>query len=167
MAPTSRAEQLTFDHRYLWSSSFIIKALRQNGLSEAAIFRYFLAIMAFDWMQFTVIATTPTPRISPWSTANSWATFAITVLGLVYLYTKNGCSTGKHFLQRYFPLSVTVGWKFVALMFLLAWLMPVILTGRSAAVLGWSTTAAFAVANMLMFWRIGFHLKSLHDAVGA
>lgn len=152
---------MSFNHRLLWSTAFITRCLRTERLSEAATFRYFLAIMAFDWLQFTCIATTPTPSISLWSTVGSWSTFAVTVLGLVYLYRMNGGSTGRQFLQRYFPLSITVGWKFVVAMFAAMWLVPVVLAGQSNETLGWSATVSLLVINIFMFWRIGFHLRSL------
>ncbi len=154
---------MSFNHRYLWSTAFITNLLRDGRLSEASTFRYFLAIMAFDWLQFTFMATTPTASISLWSRVGAWATFAITVLGLLYLYRKNGGSTGTHFLQRYFPLSISVGWKFVVAMFVVLWLIPVVLAGQSKATLGWSTTVSFTVINILMFWRIGFYLESLSN----
>jgi len=88
---------MPLNHRHLWSTTFITSILRNGHLSEAAAFRYFLAIMAFDWLQFTLIATAPTPSISLWSTAGSWATFAVTVLGLLYLYRQNGGAMGKQF----------------------------------------------------------------------
>ncbi len=152
---------MSFDHRYIWSTGFVRDRLRTGRLSEAASFSYFLAIMTFDWLQFTVIATMPTPSISPWSSANSWATFALTVFGLLYLYLKNGGGAGQHFLRRYFPLSVTVGWKFVGAMFITLWLVPVALGGQSQETLGWSSTVASAAVNIVMFWRIGVHLESL------
>ncbi len=152
---------MSFDHRYIWNTGFVRDRLRTDRLSEAASFSYFLAIMTFDWLQFTVIATTPTPSISPWSSAGSWTTFAVTVLGLLYLYLKNGGGAGQHFLRRYFPLSVTVGWKFVGAMFVTVWLMPVALGGQSEETLGWSSTVAFAAVNIVMFWRIGVHLGAL------
>lgn len=154
---------MSLNHRLLWSTAFITKLLRAERLSEAAAFRYFLAIMAFDWLQFTLIATTPTPSISLWSTVGSWATFSVTVLGLLYLYRMNGGSNGRQFLHRYFPLSITVGWKFVAAMFVTLWLIPVVLAGQSNETLGWSGTVSLAVINILMFWRIGFHLRSLSN----
>jgi len=119
--------------------------------------------MVFDWLQFTFIATTPTPRISQWSMVGSWATFAVTVLGLLYLYRKYGGCTGKQFLRRYFPLSFTLGWKFLVAMVVVLWLIPVVLTGQSNKTLGWSTIVSLAVINILMFWRIGVHLKSLSN----
>jgi len=135
--------------------------LRVGGLSESATFRYFLAIMVFDWLQLTAIATTPAPIISPWSITGSWITFAITVAGLIYLYVRNGGSKGKQFLHRYFPLSVTVGWKFVAAMFAVMWLVEHALTGSTTELRGWSTTGVLAMLNTAMFWRIGEHVASL------
>ncbi|OQW61836.1 MAG: hypothetical protein A4S17_09140 [Proteobacteria bacterium HN_bin10] len=135
--------------------------LRADDLSEAATFRYFLAIMVFDWLQLTAIATTPTPIISPWSFAGSWITLAITVTGLMYLYLRNDGSKGKQFLHRYFPLSVTVGWKFVAVMLGVTPLLEAVLVGSSPEFRGWSSTVAIEALNLAMFWRIGEHLASL------
>lgn len=149
------------DHRYLWSTRCVVDALRSNRLSETATFRYFLTIMTFDWLQFTAIGTTPTPSIAPWALAGSWATFVITVSGLVYLYRKNRGGSGRRFLSRYFPLSVTVGWKFVGAMFGVLWLLPVVLAGRSQEFSGWSSTISLSVVNVAMFWRIGTHLEAL------
>lgn len=154
---------MSFNHRYLWSAAFITNRLRYERVSEATTFRYFLAIMVFDWLQFTLIATTPTPSINLWSTAGSWATFALTVLGLLYLYRKNGGNTGTQFLQRYFTLSIAVGWKFVVAMFAVLRLIPVVLAGQSHDTLGWSVTASSTAINILMFWRIGAHLESLSN----
>lgn len=149
------------NHRYLWSTAFVLELLRTNRVSDAASFRYFLAIMTFDWLQFTLIATTPTPRIHPWSTAGAWATFGVTVLGLIYLYRANGGRAGEHFLNRYFPLSVTVGWKFVGATLVALWLIPVALNGRSQDTVGWTATFVVAFVNVVMFWRIGIHLAVL------
>lgn len=148
-------------HRYLWSTRCVVDALRANRLSEAATFRYFLVIMTFDWLQFTAIGTTPTPSIAPWALAGSWATFAITVSGLAYLFLKNRGGSGCRFLSRYFPLSVTVGWKFVVAMFGVLWFLPVMLAGRSQEFLGWSSTISLSIVNVAMFWRIGTHLETL------
>lgn len=81
---------MPFDHRYLWSTSFVRERLRVDGISESALFRYFLVIMTFDWLQFTGMATTPTVSVSAWSLAAAWITFFVTIAGLVYLYARNG-----------------------------------------------------------------------------
>ena len=148
---------MNLDHRLLWSTRTIRERLRQRTLTDSAVFGYFLAIMGFDWLQFTLIATTPSATLPPWSLANSWATLAITVSGLPYLFWRNGAGRGRDFLQRYFPLSVSVGWKFVVAMFVAMWLLPTVLTGHDKAVQGWSAT----------FWRIGHHLRLLARTTGS
>ncbi|MBD9391479.1 hypothetical protein IB243_04040 [Acidovorax sp. ACV01] len=158
---SAREDLMSLDHRYLWSTAFVRELLRTERLSEAAMFRYFLVIMAFDWLQFTLIATTPTPRISTSSNAGSWVTFAITVLGLLYLYRRNGGGMGKQFLRRYFPLSVTVGLKFVAAMLVVGWCTPVVLADQGKEIVGWGSALALAAINISMIWRIGFHLNLL------
>ncbi len=152
---------MSMNHRYLWSSRFVREQLGANALSEAAAFRYFLAIMVFDWLQLTAIATTPTPIISPWSFAGAWITCVLTVAGLMYLYARNDGRKGKQFLHRYFPLSVTVGWKFVAAMFAVIWLIDKVLVASNPETRGWSTTSVLVVLNGAMFWRIGKHLTVL------
>jgi hypothetical protein len=116
--------------------------LRVDGISEAALFRYFLTIMAFDWLQFTNIATTSAASVSTWTLVSSWITFIITIAGLIYLYLRNGGAKGRQFLRRYFPLSVTVGWKFVVAMFVSMWFVAWTMAGASAEVRGWISTFA-------------------------
>lgn len=152
---------MLFHHRYLWSTHFVRERLRVQSMSEAAIFRYFLVIMVFDWLQFTAIATTPSSTISESSFASSWLTFAITVIGLIYLYVCNGRGQGRQFLQRYFALSVTVGWKFSAAVLAVMWFIEVALVGSSPESRGWSSAISLAALNLTMFWRIGDHLASL------
>lgn len=155
---------MPFDHRHLWNTAFVCEQLRARRLSEAASFGYFWALMGFDWLQFTVIATTPTPHISAWSSAGAWATLAVTVVGLFYLFLQNGGAKGVHFLPRYAALSITVGWKFVALLIVTLWLLPLAGATQSASTLGWAATLMQALINIAMFGRMGVHLSRLRRA---
>ena len=158
---------MPLDHRTLWSTNHVRSQLVADAISERATFAYFLVIMAFDWLQFTQIATTPTASMSAWSLFHSWATFAITLLGLVYLFHKNGGSRGRNFLLRYFPLSITVGWKFLVFSYASMWLTQVIFSQYGRVVLGWSSAITLAAINCVMFWRIGFHLQAVARAASA
>lgn len=73
----------------------------------------------------------------------------------------NAGRKGTQFLQRYFPLSVTVGWKFVAAMVAVLWMVEHAMAGSSPEIRGWSTTGVLAGLNVAMFWRIGTHLATL------
>ena len=135
--------------------------LRANALSEAATFAYFLTIPAFDWLQFTLITPTPHTDVGLRTTVNAWATFVMTIAGVIYLYVRNVGPTGRQFLYRYFPLSVTVGWKFVIAIFIVMWLIDLVLSGIGEEISGWISTLALIALNVGMFGRIGAHLASL------
>jgi hypothetical protein len=90
----------------------------------------------------------------------AWFALGISLGALVYLFLCNGGPRGSHFLYRYFPLSVVVGWKFVAAS-LVALPALKILPSASPNLSGWSLSATMAVLNLVMFYRIGHHLKRL------
>jgi hypothetical protein len=132
-------------------------------MSEGKTFSYFLAIMAFDWVQFTAVRLMrPSGPIPPWQYFDTWFALAVTLGAMVYLFLCNGGPRGKHFLYRYFPLSVVVGWKVVAAASLVA--LPAVkfaLSGASPSVSAWSQSATLAAMNLFMFFRIGHHLRWL------
>jgi hypothetical protein len=99
--------------------------------------------------------------IPAWNYFDAWFALALTVGALVYLFLCNGGTRGAHFLYRYFPLSVVVGWKFVAVSLVALPALKVVLTGASPNLTGWSLSATVAALNLTMFYRIGHHLKRL------
>lgn len=56
-------------------------------------------------------------------------------------------------LSQYFPLSVTVGWKFVVTFYVAMWFIGPILAGTSGDVRGWSSTLALTALIIAMFRR--------------
>lgn len=131
-------------------------------MPQGKTFLYFLAITGFDWFQFTAFRLSRSPEpVLAWDYFDAWFAFAITVAALVYLFLCNGGTRGAHFLSRYFPLTVVVGWKFVAASFIVLPAVKAFLSGTSPGVIGWSLSAALAGLNVLMFLRIGRHLKAL------
>lgn len=52
---------MPIDHRLYWSTRHVTQKLIERKLAEQATFACFLAIMAFDWLQFSIIAVTPDP----------------------------------------------------------------------------------------------------------
>jgi hypothetical protein len=153
---------MPFSHRDLWSTAHVRTQLAPGPMSEAKTFLYFLAIMAFDWLQFTIFRLSRSSEpIAPWQYFDAWFALAITLAALVYLFLCNGGTRGAHFLYRYFPLSVVVGWKFVAASLIAFPAVQMLTSGASPNVSGWSLSAALAVLNLVMFHRIGHHLKWL------
>lgn len=156
---------MSFNHRDLWSSAHARKQLASGPMSEGKTFLYFLAITAFDWLQFTAFRLTQRAEPIPgWGYFDAWFALAITLAGLAYLFLCNGGLRGRYFLYRYFPLSVVVGWKFVAAAFVVLPAVTTALAGASPNVAGWSLSAVLAALNVAMFLRIGYHLKALARA---
>lgn len=153
---------MSVDHRLCWSTPYVRKKLIEHSLSERAIFVYFLAITTFDWLQFSLIAATPSPKVEPWTLVNAWVTFGVTIAGVVYLFGRN--RGGTPFMSRYFPLSVTVGWKFVVFLFALNWRIDACFADYGQTLVGWLSTACGGVVNIFMFWRIGYHLGAVARA---
>ena len=148
------------DHRLAWSTRYVKLRLSEQNLSDRATFFYFLAIITFDWLQFSVTESLPTPTVAPWTLAGVWLTFAATIGGLLYLYRCNG-RRGESFLQRYLPLSVTVGWKFFLASFVVVAGSDVVFGPYGRDVSGWFNSAAVTALNVTMFGRIGWHLSGL------
>jgi hypothetical protein len=153
---------MPFSHRDLWSTAHVNMQLASGPMSEGKTFMYFLAITGFDWLQFTAFRLSRPPEPIPtWGYFDAWFAFALTIAALVYLFLCNGGTRGAHFLHRYFPLSVVVGWKIVAASFVVLPAVKASLREASPSMIGWSLSVALASMNLVMFLRIGHHLKGL------
>jgi hypothetical protein len=153
---------MPFSHRDLWSTAHVTRQLASGPMSEGKTFLYFLGITGFDWLQFTAFRLSQSPEPIPtWGYFDAWFALALTIAALVYLFLSNGGTRGVHFLYRYFPLSVVVGWKIVAASFVVLPAVKASLMGASPSVIGWSLSFAMVALNLVMFLRIGHHLKGL------
>jgi hypothetical protein len=129
---------------------------------------YFLAITTFDWLQFTSFRIVPVQQpLSLPSQFEAWFGLAITVAGIVFLFACNGGARGKDFLYRYFPLAFVVGWKVVIAVGVASWAARHVLDGQPESVTRWCVVAIACVCNVLMFLRIGYHLKGLGHRASA
>jgi hypothetical protein len=140
--------------QYFLDTSFILQKLRNNEIPQSISFLHFFIIMSFDWLQFTLIALNEN-EITKLSIFNSISTFIITITGLLYLYTVNGGANGKNFLEKFFALSVSVGWKFVVTSFLISYFISFIFTNNIYLI----QVLSMIFLNLLMFFQIGKNLK--------
>ncbi len=140
--------------QYFLDTSFILQKLRNNEIPQSISFLHFFIIMSFDWLQFTLIALNE-DEITKLSTFNSISTFIITIIGLLYLYTVNGGANGKNFLEKFFALSVSVGWKFVIASFLISYFISFIFINNIYLI----QVLSMIFLNLLMFFQIGKNLK--------
>jgi hypothetical protein len=153
---------MPLNHRDLWDTRHVKSELAAGAMPEGKVFLYFLAITTFDWLQLTAFRIRPNPEpLSRLSQFEAWFGFGVTVVGVAFLFLCNGGGRGKDFLYRYFPLSVVVGWKFVVALVVASWASSLLLAGQPDYVTRWSAVALGCLFNVLMFLRIGQHLKGL------
>lgn len=149
-------------HRDLWSTAHVQAQLASGPMSEGKTFLYFLAIAGFDWLQFSTFRLSRSSEpLAAWHYFDAWFAIAATLAGLIYLFWCNGGTHGAHFLYRYFPLSVVVGWKFVVASFIVLPAVKSLLSDAPPNIIGWSLSAALVTLNVLMFLRIGHYLRRL------
>lgn len=158
---------MSFRFSDLWNTAQLRARLAAHGLGQSEVFAWFLAVTGFDWLQFTAARLVVQPVVSEWSRIDAWATFGITLAGLLFLFLRNGGAHGQDFLYRYFPLSVAVGWKLVAILSLALPLLEFALADQPRAVRGWASVALVAACNVGLFLRIGHHLRRLARSTAA
>lgn len=147
---------MKFNLKYFLDTSFVIEKLKSGEIPQYISFLHFFIIMSFDWLQFTLISLSEN-IVTNLSIFNSISTFIITIFGLLYLYSLNGGENGKNFLERFFALSVSVGWKFIIASFLVSYLIEIVLVNNTYLV----QVLAILFLNLLMFFQIGKNLKKI------
>lgn len=125
-------------------------------MPEHISFMQFFIIMSFDWLQFTIIAINGN-KVTDISILNSMATFFITIFGILYLYICNNGKNGTWFLQKFFALSVSVGWKFVVVSFVGSYILGVFIASNNIEIV---QSAFILLLNILMFLFIGKAIKA-------
>lgn len=159
---------LRLTHHDLWDTKHVKSELATHALSEGKAFAYFLAVLGFDWVQFTVIRLSPpSGLINDWERADALFTLVLTIVGLVFLFLCNGGIRGKDFLYRYFPLSFVVGWKFMMFVYAALWCIGLVMQNAPIPIVSWTSTATLAAFNIAMFVRIGFHIREVARATQA
>lgn len=142
--------------RYFLDTAFICRQLKNKDISDAISFWHFFIIMGFDWLQFTLIGIYGGSG-TVISKINSIATFLITIFGILYLYICNNGKNGTWFLQKFFALSVSVGWKFVVVSFVGSYILGVFIASNNIEIV---QSAFILLLNILMFLFIGKAIKA-------
>ena len=105
----------------------------------------------------------------PQMTSNGWdnlgAALSVTVAlcGTIYIYQQNGGAHGQYFLQRYFAIGwvVTVRCLVIIVVLLIALFSTLEVLGLLTDATTWYEVAFIAVAEVIVFWRIGRHVHDL------
>lgn len=150
----------------VWNTKNLKYKLDANELPEWQAFVYFLLVIVYDHVAFTFsYLSLDGQSLSYNGKVNIVSALVMTVFGLLYVYFKNGGVKGEQFFQRYFSLSVVVGIKFAILIVVIPQIVDSVSDGKVYEVLPWFGSAVFISLNIMMFWFIGSHVKSLANKV--
>lgn len=141
-----------------------IKALKKdlvNGpLPEKETIKYLLPFLLFTGLG----SIFHSKHYDTWSFIWGLSSFAITLLGTLYIYKINFGSSGVNFLQRYLVVGLVVGIR-ITLFCVIPGLMIIILIARivfnNHGGSKWYIFLFYIIIDLIMYWRIGFHVGQI------
>ncbi len=146
----------------VWNTKKLKYKLNAKELPEWQAFIYFLIVMVYDHAAFTFsYLSLDGQSLSYNGKVNIISALVMTVVGILYVYFKNGGAKGVLFFQRYFSLSVVVGIKFAILILVIPQIFDSVTDGKIYEIFPWFGTVVFISLNIMMFWFIGSHVRSL------
>lgn len=143
---------------YFWRIEKLKAAMAARPLSEREVLPYLIASIALS----TAVSHLPQTSQNVWDTLGAVWSVLLVVVGSLYIYRQNGGANGQHFLQRYFA----IGWV-VTLRWLVFLAVGVAFYGALSAMeaeteeTAWHHFLFLAVAETVVYWRIGHHVRDL------
>lgn len=142
-----------------FSTNSVKKKIATGKLSEWELFIYFYLILMFDTITFVqqwlaIAGKTPTSV----DLVNIWGLLIINATGFIIVFIANGGTKGKNFLNKYFSLSFTVGFKYCIAIILLQTIPALFFTLTSAYEI-----LIFIVCNLMMVTNIALRIYQTRD----
>jgi hypothetical protein len=149
----------------IWNTNKLKENLAEKTISDFHAFIYFVVILIYDHAAFTLAYLgMKGEELSVYGKINIVSALGLTLLGVLYVFWRNGGIKGEQFFHRYFSLSVVVGIKFAILMLALPTLIDVVSDGKAYELFPPLGSVLFIVLNCLMFAFIGRHVHQLANA---
>jgi hypothetical protein len=145
---------------YFWRIEKLKSEMAARPLSDGQALPYLVVFVAL----YAGLGYLPHISFNVWDVLGAVFSVALAVVGTIYVYRRNGGAAGQYFLQRYFALGwvVTVRWFVVLLPAILAFFG--VLEGLGFTIRDetqWYEFAFMAIAEILVYWRIGHHVGDL------
>jgi hypothetical protein len=148
--------------KYL-STKNVKKMIVEGSITESHLMYYFFVMVAYDSF-FHSLSVSDGPKMADglWHQLNAWSFFVCSALIIVSCFIANGGINGSRFLTKYLPISITVGYKFAAVV--LAVTMGLAVTNATPPV--WFGTVFIYSVNVVMCCVFVYHIRQLTKLVG-
>jgi hypothetical protein len=98
-----------------------------------------------------------------WDHMSTGISVLLSILGTIWLFQRNGGATSQHFLQRYLAIGwvVAVRWTTAILLLLVLSYSVLYSLDVVAETTTWHEVVFFALAEAVLYWRMGVHIHDL------
>jgi hypothetical protein len=150
---------------YFWRIEKLKRRMAARPLSEREVLPYLVVFVALS----TAVVYIPQATRNVWDGLGAVWSVLLAVVGSIYIYRQNGGPGGQHFLQRYFAVGWVVGlrWLVVFIGASVAFYGTLAAVGADTDNTPWYDFLFFAVAEAVIYWRIGHHVRDLASRTAA
>ncbi len=144
---------------YFWRIEKLKAEMAARPLSEREALPYLVVFVALS----AAVSCIPTTSSNVWDGLGAAWSIMLAVVGTIYIYRQNGGAGGQHFLQRYFAVGwvVAIRWLVVIMLALAAFYVALAVLGVEKEHTEWYDFLFFAIAEAVVYWRIGHHVGDL------
>lgn len=103
------------------------------------------------------------PTVNVWDALGVTCSVILAVVGTIYIYRENGGAEGQDFLQRYFAIGwvVALRWLVAIVICSIPFYVTIEVLGATTVATSWYDFLFFAIAEVIVYWRIGHHVRDL------
>lgn len=150
---------------YFWRIEKLKAQMAARPLSEREALPYLVVFVGLS----AAVGYIPPTMSNVWDGLGAAWSVALAVVATIYIYCQNGGADGQHFLQRYFAIGWVVGirWLVVIVLTTIAFIATLTALGLKTEHTTWYNFMFFAIAEAVVYWRIGHHVRDLANRTRA
>ncbi|MEW6306286.1 MAG: hypothetical protein AB1705_22695 [Verrucomicrobiota bacterium] len=144
---------------YFWRIERLKAEMAARPLSEREVLPYLVVFVGLA----TAVGYIPQAITNVWDGVGAVWSVALAVFGTIYIYRQNGGEDGQHFLQRYLAIGwvVTIRWLVILILVAIAFFALMTVLESEAEQTTWYEFLFLAVVEVVVYWRIGYHVRDL------
>ena len=145
---------------YFWKTSYLVKELKENSLTESNLKNYYLVTSILTLVSFYLMALEPPTNVLI-ITVESIAGIGVTIFGLNYVFNANGRNSGKRFLDRVISISLPLLIKVLVAGLILGFLQAALEDyDVEKNQIEWLFSFSAIIVQIAFFWRLAVHVKN-------